>query len=501
MSANKSELIRWELTPYINGRVMDIGCGALKCFPHFIGVDDEQYGGRVWVDVVSDTGKLDVFSTASFDAVFSSYLLQRIAPAKLTDLIIEWARVVKSGGHLILYLPAVETEKQEWLPSYDSVVAAFGKLGIGWDLCDYQVRDKDGESGLFFVFRIEPGNPHRFSWKMKKPEKTCAIVRFGAQGDMIQMSSILPWLKAEGYHVTVYCQAGLGYESVKHDPHIDRFIKLGQNQIPPALLGEWMADTKKKYSKWVNLCESVEGTLLAAPGRANWEWPNELRAKYMDRNYVEWTHELAGVPPPYQPKFCSTLEERAWAKDKARSYGRRNILWSLSGSSGHKVWPHLDAVVAAVMLHLPDTHIVMVGDELCQVLEVGWEGERRVHRQSGKWTIRQSMAFAEQADLLIGTETGLLNAMGHADTSKIITLSHSSHEMLTKHWKNTIVLEQENGCHKHPCRQLHGHGGVDAWADCPRHDETGTALCQFNVTPDRMFEAIVKSLGSERMAA
>ena len=31
--------IRWELVPYMAGRALDLGCGAFKVFPHFIGVD------------------------------------------------------------------------------------------------------------------------------------------------------------------------------------------------------------------------------------------------------------------------------------------------------------------------------------------------------------------------------------------------------------------------------------------------------------------------------
>jgi ADP-heptose:LPS heptosyltransferase len=346
-------------------------------------------------------------------------------------------------------------------------------------------------------------NERKYSWKYSKPAKTCAIVRYGAQGDMIQMSSILPWLKSEGYHITLYCQGGAGYEVIKHDPHIDRFIVQGHNHVPPQFLSEFWNETKKKYDKWINLCESVEATLLAAPDRANWEWPNELRAKYMDRNYLEWTHELAGVPAPYQTKFYSTDSEKAWANGKAKSYGTRNILWSLAGSSGHKVWPHLDTIIASVMITYPDTHVVLVGDELCRLLETGWERERRVHCMSGRWTIRESMAFAEAADLIIGTETGLLNAVGCIETPKIVNLSHSSQEMLTKHWKNTIALEQPKGigCNKQPCRQLHGGNNTDAWADCPQEKETGAALCQFHINPDMMWGAITTIMGKSRIAA
>lgn len=332
-----------------------------------------------------------------------------------------------------------------------------------------------------------------FSWKDAKPSKTAAVIRYGAIGDAVQTSSLFPALKEQGYHVTLYCQGGPGYDAIKHDPNVDRFIIQGKDQVPPAFLQEFWDYTKKKYDKWINLCESVEGTLLAIPGRVNHEWSNEIRAKYCDRNYLEWMHEIADLPPPYRPKFYSTTSEKVWAKQKAKSYGKTNILWSLSGSSGHKVWPHLDTVLARVMLAMPDTHVVLVGDEFCRLLETGWENEPRVHCMSGKWTIRESMAFAEVADLIIGTETGLVNAAGHMEVPKIITLSHSSEEMLTKHWTNVIALKQPSGigCAKFPCRQLHF-----SWDYCPKHEETGTSLCNFHIGPDMMWNAILKSVGA-----
>ena len=338
-----------------------------------------------------------------------------------------------------------------------------------------------------------------FSHQNPKPEKTAAVVRYGAIGDAIQTSSIFPLLKDDGYHVTLYCQSGPGYEVLKHDPHIDRFIIQGKDQVPPQFLQEFWDETSKKYDRWINLSESVEGTLLAIPGRANHEWPNEVRAKFMDRNYLEWTHDLAQLPHIFQPKFYSTLEERAWARKTASRMGRKNVLWSLSGSSGHKVWPWLDQIVARLMTDYDDVHVTLVGDEFCRLLESGWEAEPRVHCMSGKWSIRESMAFAEVADLIVGTETGLLNAAGHMDVPKIITLSHSSEEMLTKYWRNTTSLKQPAGvgCPKFPCRQLHYN-----WKYCPQEPETGTSLCQFHIDPEMMWSAVLKYLGEpQRMVA
>lgn len=495
----------------MHGRVLDVGCGPYKCFPHFIGVDNGHHWGTRGADVVAEATDLSLFADKSCDTVYSSHLLEHIEYYKFA--LKEWWRVVKPNGYLCLYLPhklfypnigqfgANPDHKHDFIP--EDIISAMEEIG-GWDLLENEDRNGDDEYSFWQVYQKIGEKQTKHSWKLPKPTKTCAIVRYGAIGDMIQMSSILPGLKEQGYHITLYCQAGPGYDVIKSDPHIDRFIIQGRDEVPPLFLKEFWDYTQKKYSKWINLCESVEGTLLASPGRTTFEWPNHLRAKYLDRNYLEWTHELAEVPPPYNPKFYSTPAEKVWAKEKARSYGRKNILWSLSGSSGHKVWPHLDTIIARIMLTWRDVDVVTVGDDFCKIIEYAWEKEKRVHKFSGVWTIRETLAFAEVADVVIGTETGVLNAAGSMNATKIITLSHSSENMLTKHWKNTIALNQPQGvgCPKHPCRQLHGGGNTDPWIDCPREEEHGTALCQFHVDPEMMWAAVVRALGeSERRAA
>ena len=503
---DESSKIRWELVPYMRGRCLDIGCGPYKVYPHFIGIDNGHHWGMRGADVKAEATDLSLFADESCDLVYSSHLLEHIEYEQVPAVLKGWARIVKTGGYLVLYLPDEDeypkigehgaNPDHKWNVSYDKVIEPMKLVGHGWNLIDFQRRNQDDEYSLFFVFRMTDGAEHTFSYRDPKPAKTCAVVRYGAQGDQIIASSLYPWLKAQGYHLTLYCQSGLGYEAIKHDPHIDRFIIQDKDAVPPQFLEEFWNYTRKKYDRWINLCESVEKTLLAVPGSTEWDWPNHIRAKYCNRNYLEWTHEVACVPPPFHPKFHSTPKEREKAQWTARKWGGRNILWSLAGSSGHKVWPHLDAVVAALMLEYKDVHVVLVGDEFCRILETGWGKEPRVHCKSGKWSIRESMAFAEVADLIIGTETGLLNAAGFMDTPKIITLSHSSQEMLTKHWKNTIVLEQPKGvgCPKQPCRQLHGGQGTNPWTDCPKQEETGTALCQFHVTPNSMFMAIRDTL-------
>lgn len=504
--SNQSAKIMFEVVPYMHGSALDIGGGAYKVFPHFVGLGLEQQMARHSPDItVEHFDALAMFGSQQFTCVYSAFTLNRTIDWK--KALRDWWRIVALDGHLCLYLPHADHDKGE----QDLVVKehkfrpediAQEMMDIGQcDLIVNETRIEDDEYGFWQVYRKlrKQVKVTAQSWKLPKPAKTCAVVRLGAFGDMIQASSILPWLKAEGYHITLYCSPA-GKDIVRHDPHIDRFIVQGKDEVPPQILGEFWAYTAKKYDKWINLSGSVEGTLLPGANYANHSWPKNLKKKYMDRNYLEWTHELAEVPAPYAPKFYSTLEEKAWARQQASRMGRKNILWSLSGSSIHKAWPWLDEVIKRILGEYEDVDIVLVGDEFCRILQAGWDGEvlngrfvekqmhPRVHCKSARWTIRQSMAFAEVADLIVGTETGLLNMAGSLPAPKIVTLSHSSQEMLTKHWVNVTALEPYN-VHCFPCRQLH-----EDWKYCWKHEPTGTAMCQADITADQMWTAIQAAL-------
>ena len=72
--------VMWELIRYTRGKVLDVGCGAEKAFPHFVGVDNcvdnRLFGSAIKPDVtVQSADDLDQWKDGSQDAVFSSHLL------------------------------------------------------------------------------------------------------------------------------------------------------------------------------------------------------------------------------------------------------------------------------------------------------------------------------------------------------------------------------------------------------------------------------------------
>ena len=112
----------------------------------------------------------------------------------------------------------------------------------------------------------------------------------------------------------------------------------------------------------------------------------------------------------------------------------------------------------------------------------------RVKGICGEWDLDKSLAFALEADIVIGPETGVLNLVGHEPMAKIIYLSHSSEDNLTKNWINTVTLTPENTpCY--PCHMLHY-----TWDHCHKVEKTGAALCATNIKPERVFKSIMSIL-------
>lgn len=501
---NESSKIKWEVVQYTRGKGLDLGCSLQKLYPHWIGVDNRKdqslFGHPINPDIAVETAeRMEIFASGSMDFIFSSHLLEHIEPERVTGALREWMRIIKTRGYLILYLPdEAEYPKvgeeganpdHKWNVNYDRVLQYMRGSG-SWDLIDFQKRNEGREYSLYFVFRKTGSGQHE-GWKnRKKPEKTCGIVRYGAFGDLLQASSVFAGLKAQGFHVTLYTSPP-GDEVVRNDPNIDAFYLQDKDQVPNHLLGEYWEYHKKKYDKWVNLSESVEGSLLAIPGRTVHFWPPAVRHAFTNHNYLEFQHQIAGIEHKPRIHFFPTEEEKAWARKQRAKMGEFVIAWPLAGSSVHKTYPFLDNIIASMMLDFPHVEVVLMGGEAAKLLEQGWEKEPRVHRKCGQWSIRQSIAFMAEVDMAIGPETGLMNAASEFDYPKVVFLSHSSHENLTRDWVNVHPLWSEKttcpgrGDNAAPaCHQLHY-----TWDHCKK-TENSVAQCQEDISPDQAYRAI-----------
>ena len=338
----------------------------------------------------------------------------------------------------------------------------------------------------------------------RRSEKTVCIVRYGGFGDMIQVSSLFPLFKDRGYRVCVNVTER-GYDIVKTDPNVDEILLQKTDQVPNDCLNEYWSRINRCFHHFVQLSESIEGSLLVIPARTEiirgketlipgspkFQWSKEKLHDECNVNYMERTHDLAGLPHKFLPKFYPTKNEKRWAKSTRKKIKTKNVvLWTLAGSSVHKVYPWTDMVIARVLMENKDVSFVTIGDDLCQLLEAGWEDEKRVVTKSGKWSIRKTLAFLDECDVVVGPETGVLNAASTLDCRKVVMLSHSSIENLSKHWNNTVSLqpvEYKDFCF--PCHKMHY--GFDT---CHRDENTGGAMCAANIIPEDVVRGILEGL-------
>lgn len=515
---NESGKISWEIVKWTRGRGLDVGAGLYRTFPHFITVDNNidtvLFGQQMpRPDLfVKDAAELDMVATESMDFVFSSHMLEHVKEEHVVKTLREWMRVIRFEGYLVLYLPDEDeypkvgeegaNHDHKWNVNYERVIKFMEHCG-NWDLLDFQKRNQEREYSLYFVFQKKL-KKQAFSWQKPKPTKTAGVVRYGAFGDLMQASSVCAALKADGFHVTLYTSyPGVGV--IETDPHIDEFYIQDKDQVPNQALGPFWDYHAKKYDRWVNLSESVEGTLLTIRNRINDTYMPTVRHELCNKNYLEYQHFLAGVDHHApQVKFFPTEDEVAWVRQERTKMQPFVIAWALNGSSRHKVWPWLDEVMSGLLVDFPEVDIVLVGDESSTVLEQGWEKTQRVHCRSNKWSMRKTLAFVQVADVVIGPETGVMNAVAQEPMPKVVFLSHSTVENLTRDWVNTHSLAsvgtvcKGRGNDQVPaCHQMHYDWTTCTEAPCkPGTEEmysrkgSGVAQCQYDISAQEAYKVI-----------
>lgn len=486
-NGNESAKVKYALLPYVRGRGLDLGCGPWKAYPHMIGIDAQAYPGGDGANLMCDVAKLDMFADGTMDFVYSSHTLED--QADTAAVLKEWWRLLKVGGYLLLYLPHKEfypnigqpganpAHKHDFMPA--DVIAAMREAAPDWELLENQDRNGGQEYSFLQVYRrLAVGAGQDEPWLDPQPVKKAAVVRYGAYGDALWASSLFPQLKAQGYHITLYTQEQ-GEEVLRHDPHVDRVIVHSEYLTPPSdLVAFWMLE-KYKYDLWINLVHSVEARLLPAPQDVAFHWSDALRRKMMDDNYLQTVHEFAGLPYVPAQKFYPSADESAWATAKRAEFAGPVVVLNPQGSTWPKWWPYTEPF--AQMLADRGMHCVVLGDYRNGPPKLP---DKFGHFIGRDWTIRQAMAFSALADVVIGEESALVNAVAFEAPLKIVLLSHSSPNNLTRDWPNTISVEPE-GLPCYPCHRIHASDYF-----CTREKRTQSAGCQAIAEPQKIIEIV-----------
>lgn len=498
----ESDKVRFDVLPYLSRGGLDLGCGPKKVWPHLVGIDSgkdsDLFGIAMKPDMmVGSAARLPMFADGGIDNVFSSHLLEHIEDwhAALS----EWWRVLKVGGHLCLYLPHADLypnigqpganpdHKHDFRPS--DIVSAMSMIAPDWSVLENETRDQADEYSFLLVIRKEAqghGQKH-----IAKPEtKTAGLVRVGAHGDAVWASSPCAVLKEDGYHVTAYV-ASTGGEILKHDPNIDRLIVIPDGVLSDDDLLAFWAHEAAKHDRWINLIGSVEQRLLYHPSSNEFYLPQALRHRFGNVNYLEMIHDYAGLPHDFRQKFYPSEEETAWAI-KARDMLPSGpvVVLNPCGSGPAKTWPHAQRFIQ----RMSDAGIncVVLGDLRLQLEEVS----ERTAIIGKEWPVRAALAFALLADAVVATESLIANAVAMEPMLKVVMLSHSSNENLTKHWVNTAAIEPTSvSCH--PCHRVHG----SHLAFCAKDTATGCSACMASAGADMIADFVIAQLESKEQEA
>lgn len=89
---------------YVKGKVIDLGCGGDRIAPDAFGVDGRSFEGVGYVtDDPYDLESQIAWRFGKADVVFSSHFLEHLRDQ--WGAIVEWRKLLKETGYLILYLP------------------------------------------------------------------------------------------------------------------------------------------------------------------------------------------------------------------------------------------------------------------------------------------------------------------------------------------------------------------------------------------------------------
>lgn len=425
---------------------------------------------------------LHIFADGSLDHILITPMIA--ASDNAEALLREASQKLKIGGHLVLltYLEVHSPEQNAFYPPLTrEILSRLGKWSVKADI------QRNGKH-LLILKRLVG----KRGLEVPQPivGKRVCIARYGALGDAIIMTPLLRKLREEGFHITLnissYCSAVF-----ENNPFVDNILIQERDLIPNQHLGRYWDYWKEKYDKYINLSESIEGDLLVVEGRAPFFTSKAWRHKRCNTNYYDHTMARAGYPESTGARgelYFTEAEER-----RARKFWdtlRENfvLVWAINGSSHHKVYPMMEATLREWFASHSDARCITTGDYVAKTLEFA---HPQMIPRAGVWSLRESLIATKYAQCVVGPETMMTNASGCFDTPKIVLLSHSSKENLTKYFTADHSLEPDTASAPcYPCHQLHYTKEscvIGTLEDTTTGGILGTApICSISIAPERV---------------
>ena len=446
--------VRYRSIAYLTGRGLAFGVGA-DIFPR-PAIAPGKFSLNMDIlpnpNISVCDGRTDIFQDDSFDhLVVGSRLGYCPSPGMMLKQLVT---KLKLRGHIVLYL-------QKNLPHdpnkrFDFEPESLRQLLMESGAWRVKYEDVRGDDMLIIAKKIA-GAKGTIQETPKPTNKRACIARYGALGDMVMITPLIRQLAEDGYDVTMNITP-YAAPLLDNNPYVKNIIIQERDAIPNPDLGDYWAEWKNDYDKYINLSESIEGKLLKVEGRRDYFTSSDWRRKTCgSTNYFDQTMMLGGYPEAKGTRgelYFSPEEIRTAKKVRKELEGKFVIGWGLKGSSHHKIYPLTQPVLEDFLKKHPDVIVFLLGGPESKQYQFE---HPQVFGAAGDWSIRDTAGFiAMVADACVGPESLVTNLAGCYDIPKITLLSHSSHDNLCKYWTKDYCLEPDRRIAPcYPCHQLH----------------------------------------------
>jgi len=333
--------------------------------------------------------------------------------------------------------------------------------------------------------------------------KRIMIVRDAAVGDGLMVTPAVHDLADKGYEVFVATKKIVGDAVFACNPHVTKLLRLEAQTDMKARSKriQELAD-KHKIDVVADCAFTCEGKYLFHRDSPNYDKPLEFRRALSEHvsYYEHINREILRCERTRPELYVHPNEEHFWVSLRSRKLGARFVQIQLTGSSINKMYPFWPVVIKSLLTTDPRVIVLTTGDPLLgKIIETSCAefgcDPRRIWAACGdkRMTLRDSIVATKFVNVVVGPETGVINAAGCFDTPKVVLLTHSNARNLCAGWENCYPIQAPVACS--PCYRIVSPGDdCDYITEAENKDIAGAMRCMAMIDPGtvtmRIFEAL-----------
>ena len=388
---SETALIRQEASKYItpeqNG--VDIGSNGDPLFPQSISID--RIGGTrlgPLVQLRGDALNLKWFQDKSLDYVYSSHCFEDFKNEDKSRALVEWVRVIREGGYLLLYLPdqkryEAECQRNGSRPNQDHQDPNFNIETVRQLVKDLQLPVQEVYSiskhaiySFFLVYQVQG---------VRTDMPIINVIRPGAVGDVLLSSVIIRGLKQ------------------KHPGHVIHYYTR-TFEAANLLAG---VDAIYDSESWDKRFPGIDYYLNPYPSERGDDRPYQ-------KHLIEYYADILQIPIDWEYSLKQTSQDKV--------QGRYLTIHVKTGWSIYKEWDFQNWSQTLLQLrpYLGDIQVVQIGSANDPVLS-GVDIDLR-----GKTTLAESVALIRDAVVHLGCDSFSNHVAGGLKTPAVILFGSTS---------------------------------------------------------------------------